>query len=162
MSAASAERLRALLAPVVASAGLDLETVEVKQAGRRRQVLVTVDKDGGVSLDDVAAVSRHVSDALDSSDAMGEQPYVLEVSSPGVDRPLTEARHWRRAVGRLVRVDLVAGGRLTARVEAADADGAYLDVDGHDRRVSFEEVARAKVEVEFARRDGDDHADAEG
>ena len=151
MSAATADRLRALLTPVVAGAGLDLETVEVTPAGRRRLVRVAVDKDGGISLDDVATVSRAVSDALDTSDVMGAQPYVLEVSSPGVDRPLTEPRHWRRSVGRLVKVDLVSGSSVTGRVEAADAEGVDLDVAGHDRRLAFAEVRLAKVEVEFNR-----------
>ena len=70
---------------------------------------------------------------------------------PGVDRPLTEPRHWRRSVGRLVKVDLVNGSSVTGRVEAADADGVDLDVAGHDRRLAFAEVRLAKVEVEFNR-----------
>lgn len=151
MSAATADRLRGLLTPVVAAAGLDLEGVDVTPAGRRRLVRVSVDKDGGVSLDDVALVSRAVSDLLDASDVMGAEPYVLEVSSPGVDRPLTEPRHWRRSVGRLVKVDLVGGAVVTGRVEAADADGVDLDVAGHDRRLAYGEVRVAKVEVEFNR-----------
>ncbi len=129
MSAATADRLKALLTPSVAGTGLDLETVDVTHAGRRRLVRVAVDKDGGVSLDDVATVARVVSEALDASDVMGAQPYVLEVTSPGVDRPLTEPRHWRRSVGRLVKVDLVSGSSVTGRVEAADADGVDLDVE---------------------------------
>lgn len=148
MSVASAERLRALLAPVAGDAGLDLESVDIRPVGRRRLVLVTVDKDGGVSLDDVAAVSRDISQALDESNALGEQPYVLEVSSPGVDRPLTEVRHWRRAVGRLVKVD-TADGPVVGRVVSVDADGVDLDVEGHDRRIAFSAVTRARVEVEF-------------
>ncbi len=159
MSPATADRLRALLAPIVAACGLDLDSIEITPAGRRRLVRVAVDKDGGVSLDDVALVSRGIADALDTSDAMGEQPYVLEVGSPGVERPLTEARHWRRSVGRLVKVDLMNGSSVTGRVEAADSDGAELDVDGHDRRLAFAAVRMARVEVEFNRSDG--AADAE-
>ena len=151
MSAATADRLRGLLTPVVAAAGLDLESVDVIPAGRRRLVRVAIDKDGGVTLDDVAVVSRTVSDALDTSDVMGAEPYVLEVSSPGVDRPLTEPRHWRRSVGRLVKVELVTGSTVVGRVEAADNDGVDLEVDGHDRRLAFGEVRVAKVEVEFNR-----------
>jgi ribosome maturation factor RimP len=97
-------RLAALLAPVVESAGLDLEQVEVVPAGRRRVVRVLVEKDGGVSLDDTAAASHAISALLDddpaASAALGGAPYVLEVSSPGVDRPVVEPRHWRRARGR--------------------------------------------------------------
>src|SRR5688572_28096970 len=100
------EHLRSLLEPVVGAARLDLEEVNVTPAGRRRLLRVVVDGDGGVDLDRLALVSRSVSEVLDDSDAMGSQPYVLEVTSPGVDRPLTEPRHWRRAASRLVRAEL--------------------------------------------------------
>ncbi|HYN75408.1 MAG TPA: ribosome maturation factor RimP [Candidatus Limnocylindria bacterium] len=155
MSPATADRLRVLLTPVVSAAGLDLESVEVTPAGRRRVVRVAVDKDGGVSLDDVALVSRAISDALDAGDVMGDQAYVLEVGSPGLDRPLTEPRHWRRAVGRLVAIELVAGDAVTGRVEAADGDGVDLGVAGHDRRLTYAQVRRAHLEVEFTRGAGD-------
>ena len=84
--------------------GLDLEAVELTPAGRRRVLRVAVDKDGGVTLDDVAEATKEVSRLLDASDVMGEQPYTLEVTSPGIDRPLTLPRHWRRNAGRLVKV----------------------------------------------------------
>jgi len=96
--------LERLLEPVVRAAGLDLESVRVGSAGRRRLLRLVVDADGGVDLDNIALVSREASARLDDTGAMGEAPYTLEVSSPGVDRPLTQPRHWRRAVGRLVRV----------------------------------------------------------
>ena len=83
---------------------MDLESVRVGSAGRRRLLRVVVDADGGVALDDIALISRDLSARLDETGAMGETAYTLEVSSPGVDRPLTQPRHWRRAVGRLVRV----------------------------------------------------------
>ena len=99
-------RVLALLEPVVSAAGFDLEDLTVSAAGKRSIVRVLVDKDGGVTLDDVADVSRLVSEALDVADEQDPTllgtSYVLEVSSPGVDRPLTEPRHWRRNVGRLV------------------------------------------------------------
>ena len=108
MASASAGReLAALLNPVVEEIGLDLEDVAVTRVGHRAEVRVLVDRDGGVSLDDVAVVSQAISTVLDlpAADAiLGEQPYVLEVSSPGVDRPLVHPRQWRRATGRLVRV----------------------------------------------------------
>lgn len=101
-------RLAGLIGPVVAAAGMDLESVRASVAGRRRLLRVVVDSDHGVSLDDAAEVSRDVSAALDATDVMGDMPYTLEVSSPGVDRPLTEPRHWRRARGRLVRVPVLS------------------------------------------------------
>lgn len=151
----SLPRLQQVLAPVVAASGLDLEGLEVTPAGRRSVVRVLVDKDGGVTLDDVAEVSRAVSEALDALDTA--EPgvlagaYVLEVGSPGVDRPLAEPRHWRRSTGRLVQVDRVEGGPVTGRVLATDDDGAVLDVDGAQLRVPYSDVRRAQVQVEFSR-----------
>ena len=151
-----------LLGPVVADRGLDLEDVQVTPAGRRRLLRVVVDRDGGVPLDSVATVSTAVSAALDESDAMGGTPYVLEVTSPGVDRPLTEPRHWRRARSRLVSVPLAEGGSLTARVLDADDDGLLLDVDGVERRFAWTDVGSGRVQVEFNRRDDADHDAGEG
>ena len=145
------ESLLALLAPVVEAEGLDLEDVVVTPAGKRRLLRVVVDRDGGVGLDLVAQVSTGVSAALDGSDAMGGSPYVLEVTSPGVDRPLTEPRHWRRAAGRLVDATLTGGGSLQGRVTGADDDGVTLDVDGTNTRLAWPEVLRGRVQVEFNR-----------
>jgi len=112
-AAADAERIVGLLEPAVAAMGMDLEDVRITSAGRRRLLRIVVDADGGVSLDDIALVSRELSATLDRAAAMGEAAYTLEVSSPGVDRPLTEPKHWRRAVGRMVTAPLRAdpGGR---------------------------------------------------
>lgn len=145
-------RLSQLLAPVVEREGHDLEGLEVTPAGRRRVVRVLVDRDGGISLDDVADVSRALSEALDDIDA--REPallggaYVLEVSSPGVDRPLTQPRHWRRNVGRLVRVAMQDGSDLTGRLTAAGETTVVLD---DERELPLDQVRRGQVQVEFAR-----------
>lgn len=137
------------LAPVVRAAGYDLEDLAVTPAGKRRVVRVTVDKDGGVSLDECAELSRAVSAVLDEADdLLGEQPYTLEVSSPGVSRPLTQPRHWRRNVGRLVKVTS-SEGVATGRVMAASDDAAGLDVDGELRTVPYADVRKAVVQVEL-------------
>jgi ribosome maturation factor RimP len=112
---------------------------------------VIVDADGGVDLDGVARVSRAVSDVLDNRAAF-DGPYVLEVSSPGVDRPLGDPRHWRRAVGRLVKVD-ADGQSVTGRVLSTDADGVRLDIDGTRRNVSWSALGPGKIQVEFNRAD---------
>ncbi|TDC64654.1 ribosome maturation factor RimP [Actinomadura sp. GC306] len=125
---AAVTELTRLLEPAVRRAGFDLEEVDVRPAGRRRLVRVVVDGDDGVGLDDIARLSETASALLDESDAMGASPYVLEVTSPGVDRPLTEPRHWRRAVGRLVVAPLAEGGQIEGRVIAADGDGVEIDV----------------------------------
>ena len=148
--------LARLLEPVVVEAGFDLEEVVVVPAGKRRQVRVIVDGDDGVSLDDVAVVSRRISAVLDGSDAMGAAPYVLEVTSPGVDRPLTHPRHWRRAKGRLVRAALSGGEEITGRVTAADDAVVVLDTDSSERRLGYDELVRGLVQVEFNRRPADD------
>jgi ribosome maturation factor RimP len=155
-SAAQArEHLLTLLRPLVTAAGYDLEDITVSPAGRRSLVRVTVDADGGIDLDAVAAVSRVVSDALDAdpsgSRAFGGS-YVLEVSSPGVDRPLTERRHWRRAAGRKVSVE-VDGRTVIGRVGTVDDDGIELVVDDGPRRLAWSEIGRGRVQVEFNRPD---------
>jgi ribosome maturation factor RimP len=138
------------LAPVVAAAGYDLEDVTVSTAGRRSLVRVIVDADGGVDLDGVAEVSRAVSDALDDGNAFAG-PFVLEVTSPGVDRPLTEPRHWRRAEGRLVTVP-VGEQSLTGRIAATSDSGVVLDVNGQQRDVPWKELGAGRVQVEFNRK----------
>ena len=106
------KRLAELIEPVIAAVRMDLESVRMTVAGQRRLLRIVVDRDHGVSLDDAADVSREVSAMLDESNALGDVPYTLEVSSPGVDRPLTEPRHWRRAVGRLVKVKVTGEGAV--------------------------------------------------
>jgi len=141
-----------VIRPVVTAAGMDLESVRVSAAGRRRLLRVVVDSDRGVSLDDAATISRKLSAALDTAPVMGDFPYTLEVSSPGVDRPLTDQRHWRRAVGRLVQVTAADAGSLSGRVVAADSDGVTLDV-GDDpktrRRFGYAALSAGAVQVEF-------------
>lgn len=150
-----AGRLTAVLAPSVEALGLDLEAVDLTRAGKRSVLRVAVDRDGGVDMDAIADATRAVSAVLDGSDLMGKQPYTLEVSSPGVDRPLTLPRHWRRNAGRLVTVTFAGRESLTGRIAASDEDGATLEIDGHEVRVAYAEVAKAKVQIEFkpAKRD---------
>ena len=140
-----------LLAPVVEAQGLDLEDVVVTQAGKRRQLRVVVDQDGGISLDTVAAVSTAVAAQLDDSDAMGGSPYVLEVTSPGVDRPLTAPRHWRRNRTRLVKVATAEATALEGRLVEVDDAGIGVESDGVVTRLAWDRVASGRVQVEFNR-----------
>ncbi len=157
---ASATRLTELVTPAVSAAGYDLEGLTVTAAGRRSVVRVVVDKDGGVTLDDVADVSRALGDALDAADEADPSllgpSYVLEVSSPGVDRPLTEPRHWRRNVSRLVVATLADGSAVTGRIASADDTAVVLEVDGAERVLPTAELVRGAVQVEFARKGGTD------
>lgn len=145
--------LEPVVADAVAAAGFELENLDVQTAGRRRLVKVVVDSDDALDLDDIAQVSRTVSAALDAYDdtALGG-PYTLEVTSPGLDRPLTKPRHWRRARLRLVKVRHTDGTRFAGRVGAVDDDpdgGVALLTDGELRKINYADVERAVVEVEF-------------
>ena len=151
------ERLVEVLTPPLLAMGLDVEAVDLTPAGRRRVLRVAVDKDGGVTLDDVAEATKEVSRLLDdpavSGTVLGEQPYTLEVTSPGTDRPLTQPRHWRRNEGRLVKAKTHDGRTLRGRVRSPDADGVVLDVDGAESRLAYGDVASARVEIEFNRKE---------
>lgn len=153
--------LPALLGPLIDGLGYELDEVSVTPVGRRFVVRVVVDGDNGVDLDAIARISRTVAQALDASDdpagagsAFGSAAvggaYTLEVSSPGVDRPLTSVRHWRRAQGRLVTVPIAAGS-LTGRVLAVDESMCRLDVEGTVHEYSWPELGPGQVQVEFAR-----------
>lgn len=149
----STARLLQLLEPAVTATGFDLEDVTVSPAGKRRVVRVVVDRDGGVDLDEVADVARAVSDLLDDNPDLVDGAYTLEVTSPGVDRPLTQPRHWRRNEGRLVKVTL-ADETVTGRITGSTETDVTLDVDGTPRTLLQAEVSKAVVQVEFKK--GDD------
>lgn len=138
--------------PVVVANGYDLEGLSVTTAGRRRLVRVVIDRDGGVTLDDAAAISRDISAALDEADPMGATAYVLEVTSPGVDRPLTLPRHWRRNLGRLVRVTL-PDEAFDGRVVACTEDAVTLETEGTTREVALSTIDKAIVQVELNRKE---------
>jgi ribosome maturation factor RimP len=169
-------RLTGWIAPVVGQCGYDLEELVVTPAGRRSVVRVVVDRDQGVTLDDIAEVSKAVSEVLDANDDGMGRPYVLEVTSPGVDRPLTEHRHWRRNVGRLVTVAVGSSGsadEVTGRVTDVDQAGVVLAVEAKGkpgakkkpptpRHVPWAQLGHGRVQVEFGRPEaGDETADAD-
>jgi ribosome maturation factor RimP len=164
--APDSDRLTRLLEPVISAMDMDLESLKVSTAGRRRVLRVVVDADGGVSLDDIALASRELSARLDAGTVMGEQPYTLEVSSPGVDRPLTQPRHWRRSAGRLVIVPLTAAdedrneaGPVHGRIVGCTEKGVILDSDGQRAEYAFAELGPGKIQVEFGHFTADDDDD---
>ena len=153
------DRLLATLSSACASLGVDVEDIDVTSSGRRTRLRVVVDADGGVDLDAIAAVSQQVSLALDEPDRAGAVldeitrggPYTLEVTSPGVDRPLTLPRHWRRNIGRLVDIAMSDGGQRHGRiVEATEADVTIVEGSG-EARVDFTCIQRATIRIEFTR-----------
>ncbi len=149
---AAVDRVEAVLTDPLGALGLDLEAVELTPAGKRRVLRVAVDRDGGVNLDAIAEATREVSRVIDDTDAMGEAPYTLEVTSRGVDSPLTLPRHWRRNHDRLVTVTTRGGEKLTGRVTASDDNAVTLDVDGNARTLLLGDIAKALVQIEFNRR----------
>lgn len=163
------DNIRAVLERPLRALALVVEDVSVTPAGRRRVVRVAVDRHLDANhgetttatpplrLDEVADAARAVSDELDSSDVLGEQPYVLEVTSPGVDRPLTEPRHFRRNVSRLVTITPTEGQPVTGRIQRAGEEALSLAVPaaektaGHTEAIRYAVISRAVVQVEFSR-----------
>lgn len=166
---ATAERIEQVLTGPLAELGLDVEAVEITPAGKRRVLRVAVDTDGGPTLDDVAAATKVIDRVLESdgpdggADVMGELPYTLEVTSRGVDRPLTLPRHWRRNETRLVKITLADDATVTGRIGASDDEAVTVAVDGAERRIPYADVRKALVQIEFNRkaRDENDEKDSD-
>lgn len=151
------------LTAVLADHQLELDDLEIQPAGKRRLVRVTVDGDGkagsGPDLDQIAEATRAISAALDLSDALGQAPYTLEVSTRGVSRPLTKPAHYRRNSGRLVALDLTDGTALTGRITAADDTTITVTTDTAIRNIDLDQIAKGVVQIEMNRRDSDDEVE---
>ena len=143
-----------LVAPIVSPKGVDVEYVTLRPAGRRTVVVIALDADGGITLDDVAEFSRDISEALDEADVMGDAPYTLEVTSPGVHRPLTLPRHWRRAATRLVRVQMADDTTVEGRIQDSDDTHVDIEVSGAMRHIAMADIDKAVVQVEFPKETG--------
>jgi ribosome maturation factor RimP len=150
-ASATRARLAEALHPVLADSGFDLEDVTVSKAGSRSLVRVVVDRDGGLDLDGVADASKAVGSYLDADEDLVPGAYVLEVTSPGVDRPLTAPRHWRRNAGRLVAVTPREGRPFTGRIVEVGEQTAVLDTGKGHQTVQLADVAKALIQVEFSR-----------
>lgn len=146
------------ITPVVDAAGLFLEDVHIASPGNRRVVTVVVDGTVNLNLDEVTAITKEISAILDESEFMGTTPFTLEVTSPGVDRPLVQPRHWQKNINRLVRSVMVNGEVVTGRVDVVHDESVCVIVEGktpHKVELPFVEIKRAQVEIEFNRK-GDD------
>ena len=142
------EQILQILEPIASNMGLDLEDVEIKSAGKHSIVQVSIDKDGGINLDEVAQISNQISEALDAKDILGEKPYTLEVGSPGIDRALTLPRHWRRNNGRLVKINFGSNTEI-GRILESDDEKVSLEVKGKTRSINFDKIDKAFIQVEF-------------
>jgi ribosome maturation factor RimP len=171
---AEAQRLRDLLQPVVEKHDLFLEDIDIKTAGVQRTVHVIVDlpedRQGGIGLDVISSVSLDLSEAMDNDPHDDGRPYSLEISSPGVSRPLTEPRHWRRNVGRLVEVTPASGDNVVGRLLEVSADGIRLlpqlpvkkgmkPRQGEPITLEFSRIRKGTVQVEFAHAEDEHHED---
>jgi ribosome maturation factor RimP len=142
------EQILQILEPIASNMGLDLEDVEIKSAGKHSIVQVSIDKDGGINLDEVAQISNQISEALDAKEVLGEKPYTLEVGSPGIDRALTLPRHWRRNNGRLVKINFGSNSEI-GRIVESDDEKVSLEVKGKTRSINFDKIDKAFIQVEF-------------
>lgn len=151
-----AKRLEPIVADVVDGLGFDLDALEVQQAGRKKLVKVVVDSDDGIGLDEVASTSRAVSAVLDQHDHVIVGAYTLEVTSPGLSRPLTLPRHWRRAKFRRVKVTPKDGEPYVCRVGRAGERSVRVLRGEQLTDLPYDAVSSAVVEIEFKQPPGDE------
>lgn len=148
------DNLVELLDPAIKRAGFILEEIKVTPVGRRRIIAVIVDRiDRNPNLDEVTVVSRSVAEILEGYSQLGDTPYTLEVTTPGVDRPLREPHHWRKNIGRLVKVELNPSGNVTGRIKAVNDERVALETNGNSVEIEFSQVKRAQIEIEFNRKE---------
>ena len=147
------EKITELVKPAVEKAGFFLEDVHVVSPGKHRIITCIVDGQVPLNLDQVTSVSREISELLDVADFMDESPFTLEVTSPGVDRPLTLLRHWQKNLNRLVKVvkqdGSVVSGRITTLEESHVLLTEELKGKSKEHTVQFADIKRATVEIEF-------------
>lgn len=151
------DQISELVTPAVSDLGFYLEDVHVATPGNHRIVTCIVDGDLSLNLDQVTSLSRVISELLDEAAFMGETPFTLEVTSPGVDRPLTQPRHFAKNVDRLLKVIKLDGSEITGRILSNTDNDVTLTVvvkkETTEQTISFTEIKRAVVEIEFNRKD---------
>jgi ribosome maturation factor RimP len=147
------EQLATLVDECVSDLGFDVEAIELTPAGNKRVLRIALDRDGGVGIDHITQATRALSEVLDASDVMGTQPYTLEVTSRGVDRPLTEPRHWRRNAGRLVRLRLADDSSIDGRIGESDDEGVVIEGRATSQRLTYDQISTALVQTELNRKD---------
>jgi ribosome maturation factor RimP len=139
------EEISAVITPALTSLGLYLEDLNITSAGRRSLLTVIVDADRHLSLDEVTVATKAISEIVENIPALGSTPFTLEVTSPGIDRPLTKPRHWRKNIDRLVKVITIDGSQILGRIKSAGEDLATVD----EQNIKYLDIKRATLEVEF-------------
>ena len=139
------EEISAAITPALSDLGFYLEDITITSAGRRSMITVIVDGDTHLSLDQVTVATKAISEIVENIQSLGQAPFTLEVTSPGLDRPLTKPRHWRKNIDRLVKIVLLDGKEIKGRIKAASEDSATVD----QSEITFADIKRASLEVEF-------------
>jgi ribosome maturation factor RimP len=151
------DQISELVTPAVSDLGFYLEDVHIATPGSHRIVTCIVDGDASLNLDQVTSVSRVISELLDEAAFMGETPFTLEVTSPGVDRPLTQPRHFAKNVDRLLKIIKLDGSEITGRILSNTDHDVTLTVsvkkESTEQTVPLADIKRAVVEIEFNRKD---------
>jgi ribosome maturation factor RimP len=139
------EEISAAITPALSNLGFYLEDVVITTAGRRSMITVIVDGDTHLSLDQVTQVTKAIGEIIESIQSLGQSPFTLEVTSPGLDRPLTKPRHWRKNINRLVKVVLLDGKEIKGRVRDSTQISATID----EQVINLSDIKRATLEIEF-------------
>ena len=139
------EEIAAAITPTIEGLGFYLEDLNITSAGRRSMLTVIVDGDSHLSLDQVTSATKAIGEIVESLQSLGDTPFTLEVTSPGLDRPLTKPRHWHKNIDRLVKVVLSDGKEVKGRIKAVGEVSAIVD----DSEINFADIKRASLEVEF-------------
>ena len=139
------EDISAAITPALEALGFYLEDVTIISAGRRSMLTVIVDGDTHLSLDQVTSATKAIGEIVESIQSLGETPFTLEVTSPGLDRPLTKVRHWQKNINRLVKVVLLDGSEIKGRIKDVNEVSATVD----EKNINYSDVKRATLEIEF-------------
>ena len=139
------EEIAAAITPTIESLGFYLEDLNITSAGRRSMLTVIVDGDTHLTLDQVTSVTKAIGEIVENIQSLGQTPFTLEVTSTGIDRPLTKPRHWKKNVDRLVKVVLQDTSEVKGRIKDSNQETATID----DKLIKFAEIKRATLEVEF-------------
>ena len=139
------EEISAAITPALSDLGFYLEDITITSAGRRSMITVIVDGDNHLSLEQVTVATKAIGEIVENIQSLGESAFTLEVTSPGLDRPLTKPRHWRKNIDRLVKIVLIDGKEIKGRVKDVSEISTTVD----DQVVKFSEIKRATLEIEF-------------
>ena len=139
------EDISAAIRPIIEASGNYLEELTITSAGKVKILTVIVDSDSHLNLDQITAVTKEISEVIEALEELGDSAFTLEVTSPGIDRPLTKPRHWRKNFDRLVKITMTSGQDIQGRIGEATETAVLVA----DQKVSFEDIKRAVLEIEF-------------